>query len=246
MKMHLLSDVHQEHYKDHGESLIKSLDSTGIDALILAGDITSARFSMEWLKDIQRYVDLYPHTFYVWGNHEFYGSDGPITADILRGIAPALGPTFTLLDHTVPPVEFMGHRFLGGAMWFRPLPDDVQYMRFLNDFSVIKRATPWVWEENLKFINYYCRHARKGDIVITHHMPSPKSISKQFEGSPINRYFVCDMEDLIKMYRPAIWMHGHTHNAFDYVFEDTRIVCNPRGYPSEHLGQIYGPQVIEI
>jgi len=27
------------------------------------------------------------------------------------------------------------------------------------------------------------------------------------------------------------WIHGHTHNSFDYtVCGETRVICNPRGY----------------
>jgi hypothetical protein len=27
-----------------------------------------------------------------------------------------------------------------------------------------------------------------------------------------------------------LWTHGHTHDVFDYMIGDTRILCNPRGY----------------
>jgi hypothetical protein len=32
--------------------------------------------------------------------------------------------------------------------------------------------------------------------------------------------------------RPGIklWTHGHTHEDFDYMIGDCRVVCNPRGY----------------
>jgi hypothetical protein len=29
---------------------------------------------------------------------------------------------------------------------------------------------------------------------------------------------------------PAIWIHGHTHQQFDYRVRSCRIVSNPRGY----------------
>jgi hypothetical protein len=32
------------------------------------------------------------------------------------------------------------------------------------------------------------------------------------------------------MGRAALWIHGHTHDSFDYVVRGTRIVANPRGY----------------
>ena len=28
-----------------------------------------------------------------------------------------------------------------------------------------------------------------------------------------------------------LWIHGHTHNNFDYEVNGTRVVCNPRGDP---------------
>ena len=29
---------------------------------------------------------------------------------------------------------------------------------------------------------------------------------------------------------PLLWVHGHTHQQFDYRVRSCRIVCNPRGY----------------
>ena len=30
--------------------------------------------------------------------------------------------------------------------------------------------------------------------------------------------------------RVQLWIHGHTHDSFDYFINGTRVVCNPRGY----------------
>ncbi len=32
------------------------------------------------------------------------------------------------------------------------------------------------------------------------------------------------------MGKAVLWIHGHTHDSFDYVHNGTRVVCNPRGY----------------
>ena len=29
---------------------------------------------------------------------------------------------------------------------------------------------------------------------------------------------------------PVLWVHGHTHDSFDYQVGNCRVVCNPRGY----------------
>ena len=66
-------------------------------------------------------------------------------------------------------------------------------------------------------------------VVVTHHAPSPRSIHARFEGSPLNGCFVSDLERLMGP-RVSLWIHGHTHDSFDYTVRGTRVVCNPRGY----------------
>jgi hypothetical protein len=40
--------------------------------------------------------------------------------------------------------------------------------------------------------------------------------------------FVSDLSALLGT--PRLWIHGHTHDSFDYRVEGTRIVANPMGY----------------
>jgi predicted phosphodiesterase len=41
---------------------------------------------------------------------------------------------------------------------------------------------------------------------------------------------VSDAEYLFGTGRAQLWIHGHTHDSFDYTVHRTRVVCNPRGY----------------
>jgi hypothetical protein len=44
-----------------------------------------------------------------------------------------------------------------------------------------------------------------------------------------------------------LWTHGHTHEPFDYMIGDTRIVCNPRGYINyEGCADNFKLQFIEV
>ena len=43
MKLQIMSDLHFEMHADGGAELIRELDPTGVDVLVLAGDITMAR-----------------------------------------------------------------------------------------------------------------------------------------------------------------------------------------------------------
>lgn len=66
-------------------------------------------------------------------------------------------------------------------------------------------------------------------IVITHHLPSYKSIHPKYSHlSDTNGAFASNLDDLVKL--SYMWMHGHTHTSFDYKIGDTRVICNPRGY----------------
>ena len=69
-------------------------------------------------------------------------------------------------------------------------------------------------------------------VVVTHHCPSEQSVHDKYKGDILmNGGFRSNCDDFIS-YRPQIklWMHGHTHEDFDYVLGETRVVCNPRGY----------------
>jgi hypothetical protein len=74
-------------------------------------------------------------------------------------------------------------------------------------------------------------------VVITHHAPSPKSIHPRFEGSPLNACFVSDAERLLDGRRARLWIHGHTHDSFDYEVNGTRVLCNPRGYAKDGVNE---------
>ena len=71
-------------------------------------------------------------------------------------------------------------------------------------------------------------------VVITHFAPHSGSIAPAFTGHPANAGFIVPMDAL--MGKAKLWIHGHTHTAFDYDVNGTRIVCNPRGYAEEETG----------
>jgi hypothetical protein len=71
-------------------------------------------------------------------------------------------------------------------------------------------------------------------VVVTHHLPASASIAKRYANDPLKPAFASRLEGLIEEYQPALWIHGHTHDACDYELFRTRIVCNPRGYPGEY------------
>ncbi|MGH8788924.1 MAG: hypothetical protein ACREYA_28095, partial [Cupriavidus necator] len=66
---------------------------------------------------------------------------------------------------------------------------------------------------------------------------SPRSIHPRFAGSLLNAGFVSNAERLIDGGRVQLWIHGHTHDSFDYTVNGTRVVCNPRGYARDGVNE---------
>ena len=99
------------------------------------------------------------------------------------------------------------------------------------------RFTPTDAMDDHKQAVDYINHVVANDttkkyVVVGHHAPSMQSCAPRFRGDRImNGGFYTELGDFIA-YRPQIklWVHGHTHDPYDYVIGETRIVCNPRGY----------------
>jgi Icc-related predicted phosphoesterase len=81
-------------------------------------------------------------------------------------------------------------------------------------------------------------------VVVTHHYPSIQSCAPRYRDNPVSAGFGSQLPpDLLA--RAKLWIHGHTHDSCDYTlwhqgddaFRETRVVCNPRGYPRS---RVYG------
>jgi predicted phosphodiesterase len=234
MKIHILSDLHL------GFSAL-DLPSNDADLLVLAGDIARPREAIAWASTLRKPV------LYVPGNHEFYGSDLQTTIADLRRLA--IGTCVDILHGTE--LHMAGVRFLGTTLWSdfrlfgtaalqaaamreaRSVMRDFQRIRLDPDsgrvFSpadaagLFRRESAWLAQG--------IAHPFDGPtVVITHHAPSRMSIHPRYDGALLNASFVSDAEHLLDAGRVDLWIHGHTHDSFDYHLGKTRVVCNPRGY----------------
>lgn len=233
MKTQLLSDIHLEFYKDQGTSFIDSLDPSGVDVLILAGDISVGARIKPALK---HFCEKYPQVLLVKGNHEFYRCSPDEVAEYIEE-AKVASPNLTVLDNNT--VEIGGVRFAGTSLWFRDDPMNFAYQSTLNDFNMIEDFVPWVYEENRKaeaFLRAELSGPTPSDVVITHHLPSQACVALEYKGSPLNRFFVSPIvEDLIRegIPLPKTWIYGHTHTPMSFTLEGCHFLCNSLGYPHE-------------
>ena len=249
MKIHILSDLHL------GFSGFEQ-PRTDADVVVLAGDIARPRAAAEWALGFDRPV------LYVPGNHEFYGGTLQGTIDELSRLLA--GSHVELLDDTE--VVMGGVRFLGSILWtdFRVCGEGeaqaaamAEAQRLMRDFSRIGNdATggPFTpqdaaarFAQHAAWLQSRLAAPHAGPtVVVTHHAPARGSIHPRFAGSLLNAGFVSDAEHLLGADRVQLWIHGHTHDSFDYAVHGTRVVCNPRGYAQDGGpgNARFGPELI--
>ena len=239
MRVQVLSDLHFEFHRDGGEEFVRLLDPTDVDVLVVAGDLGTRPFLAEALS---RLCDRYADLVYVVGNHEYYGSYHDDVHEELTRVDSQL-PNLHWLDHEVTTIG--GVVFAGTPLWFSPSHEAALNKGSMMDFHVIKDFEPWVYDENAKGLAFLEQAKDRADVVVTHHLPSPRSVAPQFVDSPINCYFLCDVERLMGD-QPKLWVHGHTHSSCDYLVGATRVVSNPFGYPREVNHEYVEKLVIEV
>jgi Icc-related predicted phosphoesterase len=233
MKIHLLSDLHNEFDRFTPQDLEANV-------VILAGDIDVKTRGVEWAKQA-----FSGPVLYVPGNHEFYGGHLTRTLEKLRA---AQDDRVRVLDRDE--VVIAGVRFLGATMWTdfaatgNPPIAAFTAQNGLNDFKQIRtedfrRIRPAdLIERSMKTRDWLrAKLAEPFDgrtVVITHHAPSMRSLhDNPHAGGHMDAAFANHWEDLMGGDQVALWVHGHSHTAVDYDVAGTRVVCNPRGYPGE-------------
>jgi hypothetical protein len=86
-------------------------------------------------------------------------------------------------------------------------------------------------------------------VVCTHHAPSKSSEHPRYAHDTLMNGAYNSRLDQFIMDRPGIklWTHGHTHEDFDYMIKQCRVVCNPRGYINyEDRADRFQLKVVEV
>lgn len=257
MRIQVLSDLHVEF-----GTAIPPL-APGVETVVMAGDLAPAkrravRLAAEAWADADRIV-------YVPGNHEFYGDAIGRARRVLALDCGLHG--VTLLDTAAATIGQV--RFIGATLWtdFRLDGEDRELAAHLavgaglNDFS---GAIGGMVEPGRAFSTWEAAHRHRRDrafieaelaaaaaagleaVVVTHHAPSPRCIHPQYAGSALNAGFASDLEETILRFEPALWIHGHVHNAVDITVGRTRILANPHGYGAEEAADFVPDLVVEL
>jgi predicted phosphodiesterase len=196
---------------------------------------------------LKRVSSEFPHVIYVAGNHEFYHGKWKGSLDDLRFQCGQL-PNVHFLENDIKTIGDI--TFIGCTLWTDCNNGDPLTLHALtdmmNDFRIIRNDEKGYTK--LRPAHTLSRHVQSKQyiknivqgmhdekfVVVGHHAPSKLSTHERYLHKVhelMNGGYSSDLSEFM-MDHPQIklWTHGHTHDPFDYVIGETRVVCNPRGY----------------
>jgi Icc-related predicted phosphoesterase len=248
MKVLIISDIHLEFEA-------RELDFSGCDLIVMAGDIHVGEKGVRWLIEKTNEIPV----IYVLGNHEYYKNTYPKLLDNIRKIAQGTN-IFVLENDTV---NMSGVCFHGATLWTdfelfgNPRIAGYECQQRMNDYKYIRRYPSYsrmrsidtyhIHKESLNWLSKSLKNSKATtNVVVTHHAPSIQSVNEKYRNETISTAFVSDLDNFIQEMKPQWWIHGHIHEAFDYSIGQTRVICNPMGYPGEDGNGYTDKLILEI
>ncbi len=241
MRLWVFSDLHLE-YAD----LREPLRPPDADVCVAAGDLCRTLANgVHWLAE---HIAPSMPCVYVAGNHEFY--KGSVREGLADGRKAAEGfPDVHFLENDT--ILIGGVRFVGATLWtdYRIMGRQRMAMMYarerMNDYrQIAEQRNPWkrflpqaayhMHQDSRRFIDATIMGDAIPTVVVTHHLPDPRSVPDRFKGDLLNAAYASDLSSVIETGQPMLWVHGHTHDSCDYRIGRTRIICNPRGYDDEN------------
>lgn len=259
MKFALASDLHLEfgmidlHNEEDADMLILAGD------IFVTKRLLDSRDNKQYLEFIENVSSRFDKVIYIMGNHEHYHGDFALSESRIREVMSSFTNIHFLHNQHVDlcgyrfyggtmwtdcnksnPITMMAMR---GKMNDYVLVENSEYMIRRKDSggNTYYKPGKLLPEETAIEHSIYVRNLTEvlNDtedmpmIVISHHLPSYQSVPPEYYSDTEGNYaYVADMTSLIMDNDKKIkyWIHGHTHDACDYMIGDTRVLCNPRGY----------------
>lgn len=244
MRLYVISDLHLE--ENPGWAFPSELPA--YDVAVVAGDLHSPMTRSIAFAGTHPVLSQKPLIF-VPGNHEFDKClDMAALLRDCRKMATNF-PNVHLLSQNN--VEIGNVRFVGVTLWtdyalYGTRRASMNWAAGLmpdhQDIWVIDEETKEsrtfnpndaliAHKQDLAYLNDTLEFHHNGPtVVVTHHMPSEKSVAPWYRGNALTPAFASNLEEFIERHKPELWIHGHGHWGCDYVIGQTRIVANPKGY----------------
>jgi Icc-related predicted phosphoesterase len=187
----------------------------------------------------------FPYVVYIAGNHEFYHGRWNASLQHLRDEC-AKFPNVYFLENDLKVINDI--TFIGATLWTDCNKGDPLTLHALtdmmNDYRIIRNDEKGFtklrpaqtmyrhWQTMSYFKNVLEDRKDQKCVIVGHHTPSHQSIHERYKKDQLmNGGYHSDLSEFILDHpQIVLWTHGHTHEPFDYMIGETRIVCNPRGY----------------
>jgi len=265
LKIQILSDVHIE----FGNLDVPVSDDDKNTVLVLAGDVGLAKKAYTYTDFITEMSDRFRAVIYIMGNHEYYhGSVVTARSKIWNNLIDL--SNVHVLENETMVIDNVA--FVCATLWSDfDNGNDLCMMNAkngMNDYRIIRvgpsvndaHKRPFLpqdafllFQQSKKFIFEEVKEQKAAGrevVVVTHMGPSWQSVPERFRTGPyadLNGAYVSNLEAEIIDTKPDLFVHGHTHDSFDYMIGDTRVICNPRGYHNHEENPDFNPQlVIEV
>ncbi len=277
MKLALVSDVHLEFADwypsnpDQADVLLLAGD------IMLAADLNGTYKSERFKEFLTNCKREYKDVIYIMGNHEHYNGDFATSHELLREACDINSIDF--LDKEVAIINnitFIGGTLWTDMNKEDPKTmNQISYL--MNDFRIIQNSNKTTSFKDTKG-NFQQRYSKFSPedcvedhkaflkviddtitsnptgtfVVVGHHAPSKQSVKPGYEKDLIvGGAYSSDLDEFILSHpQIKVWVHGHTHDKFDYMIGSTRIVSNARGYVGYERGtdkeDPFFPMLIEV
>ena len=249
MNFQFVSDLHLE-FAQNKKLLSKKPILPVQETLIIAGDLMPLS-AMDQHQDFLNYLsDHFKMTYWLPGNHEFYGSD---LATRPNSFEEFIRPNVLLLNHIVKeipdpagPIEL-----IFSTLWsFIPALLTEIVVKRVQDFNQIQwngsPMTPKVYNQlhqnALDFLATALESKFVRKMIISHHLPSFLNYPKKHQNDPINACFASNLDDFIQNIAPNAWIFGHHHcNIPPFLIGKTMLYTNQFGHVKFKEGAGFDP-----
>lgn len=247
MKFRYVSDIHNEFERYQ----IPSAPEDTTTVLIIAGDFYVSNKRTHTLTTLLRELsERFKAVIFVLGNHDYWNSSITSAVKLHKQIVSQFNNVFVLQQDVV---EIDGVVIAGCTLWTDFNNDDpflkmhvVDRYTGMVDFKKIRHGPPsCYWQRRITpsdVINLHYDDVRflqqsttsSPTIWVVHHGVTQLSAStEQFPGVDFTGCYVSDLSNAILDSQPNVIVHGHVHQSKDYMVGNTRVLCNPKGYPFE-------------